>query len=282
MNQNPITKKGVKMKKLSSIILGLFIVLNVTKIFASPIYLPEMVKGKEGLFLAKHQDWSKYLNLTDEGGISFAYVYDHLSERKLKEGGKATADMMGGKITLSFLNRFDIYTVLGQLQNPDFKENILGSDVKASLEDKFIWSVGAGAIIYEWEEKGIKIFADGNYRKADDIELESVTVDGTTYSKSQLGGTSVNAKWEEWQAALGISKELKYFIPYVGVKYSDVKASAKATVSGTTYDFGSVRSEGKVGPFIGVSIIPVKSVSIDICGRFVDEQAVSAAVTVRF
>ena len=247
---------------------------SATAAFAAPVNLPEGLKGKEGLLLAK--DWSENVDL------SVSYFYDNVFKRELaKNAGKVDFNTMGGKITLSLLNKFDIYAMLGELMSPEWKD-ILGLDVKSSLQDKFMWGVGANAIIYEWEQQGIAIFGDGNYRRATGIDYDSVTVNGITYSKSQLTGTSASARWEEWQFALGVSKKFKYFIPYAGVKYSDVRAAAKVTASGTTYDLGTASSKSKVGPFVGVSIIPTKGVSIDVCGRFVDEQAISVGATVRF
>ena len=154
------------------------------------------------------------------------------------------------------MDRLDIYTTLGQINDPEFRQTFDGSDVKFELEDKFIWSVGLAGTIYEWEDAGIQLFGDGNYRRASGMDYKAVVVDGTRYTKSELSG-EVDAKWEEWQVAFGVSKKFKYFIPYVGVKYSDVKASAKATAGGIEYGDRD-KSKRKVGPFLGVSIVPIR------------------------
>lgn len=238
-------------------------------VFASPINLPTGIKGQEGLGLGN--------NLP--AGISAGFLYDHVDKRELnKDSGKVDFDMMGGKIILSVMNTFDIYTMLGATQNTEYKASDSGSDYVFSLGDNFMWGFGASAIIHEWKDAEIQIFGDGNYREARNIDVDSATVDG---APATLAGT-ISAKWQEWQVALGISKKFQYFIPYLGVKYSDVRASAQATVSGDAYDSGSVSSEGKVGPFIGVSIIPAKWLSVDVNGRFVDETAVSVATTIKF
>jgi len=242
-------------------------------VFASPVNLPTAIKGQDGVGLIS--------NLPV--GLSAGFLNDYVGERKLsKDSGKASFDMVGGIIDLSILNRFDIYTMLGSAQSPELKGSVLGTSDKLDFSDDFMWGVGADAVIYDWKEPGIQFFGDGNYRQSSGLGLDSVTVDGTTYSKSQFSGDTATAKWQEWQAAFGISKTFKYVIPYGGVVYSDVKTSANATVSGTTYDLGSISSKYKVGPFVGISILPTKWLSIDVTGRFVAEEAVSVAATVKF
>ena len=214
--------------------LGLIVVCSVfvtSFAIASPVNLPTGIKGQDGLGLTS--------NLPV--GISAGYIFDYVGKRELsKDSGSADFYMNGGKIDFTILNNFDIYTVLGGIQNPEFKESAPG-------------------------------------------DVNSITVNGTTYSKSQFGSAvSASADWQEWQVALGVSKKFQYFVPYGGVVYSDVKTSAKATVSGTTYDSGSVSSRYKVGPFVGVSILPTKWLSIDVTGRFVAEEAVSVSATVKF
>ena len=205
-----------------------------------------------------------------------------MAKRELsKYSGSADFDMMGGEVDFSILNNFDIYTVLGGVLNPELKESVLGTDVDFSLKDRFMWEVGASAIIYQWKDQDIQIFGDGNYRASSGLGLHSVTVDGITYSSSEAE-TSVIVDWQEWQAALGVSKKFQYVIPYGGVVYSDVKTSTKVTTDGATYDLGSASSKYKVGPFIGISILPTKWLSIDVTGRFVAEEAVSGAITVKF
>ena len=43
-------------------------------------------------------------------------------------------------------------------------------------------------------------------------------------------------------------------MPYVGVKLSDVDASARATIGGITYDLGDTESDKIFGVFVGCSI----------------------------
>ena len=260
-------------KKLILILICL--VFTASLAIASPINLPTAIKGQDGVGLIS--------NLPV--GLSAGFLNDYVGERDLnKNSGKASFDMIGGTIDLSILNRFDVYTMLGSTLSPEFKFNNLGNTEKFDFSDQFMWGVGADAVIYDWKDTGIQFFGDGNYRESNNMGLDSLTVNGTTISSSQLAaaGITSSAKWQEWQTALGVSKKFQYVIPYGGVVYSDVRASDKVTYSGTTYNSKSLSSKYKVGPFVGVSIIPTKWLSIDITGRFVAEEAVSVAATVKF
>ncbi len=253
----------------------LVLVFSSAVALASPIHFPLGVRGKRGLFYMEREQPQAF-------GVTVAPFYDKISERELKAlDAKVETDIIGAEITLFLTDWFDIYTMLGETNEAEYKAKILGSDVKFELEDKFIWGIGFSSLIYDWENVGIKLFGDANLRRATDMDYDALVVDGTKYAKSELGG-KVDAKWEEWQLALGISKQFQYVIPYAGVKYSDVKASAKAAVAGTTYDLGSTRSDKKIGPFVGFSIEPTESISIDLSGRFSDEEAFSVSAKIRF
>lgn len=254
------------------LILGL---LLCSQAFASPVNLPSGIIGKEGLFLKE--------KISDIVSISGSFLYDNFI-RKIKgggEAGKVSSNFYGGQINLILFNRVDLYAILGGLNNAEIKGNDLGSDWKLEFNDKLMWGLGLSSMIYEWEKAGIQIFGDANYRQARNIGDESLTIDGTKYIPGEYGVVS-KTKWQEWQVALGVSKTFKYFIPYLGVKYSDVKASTEVTYSGDTYGSDNVESKNKVGPFIGVTILPIKGVSIDLGGSFVTESAFSAKATVRF
>ena len=254
------------------VVLGL---LLCSQVFASPVNLPSGIIGKEGLFLKE--------KISDIVSISGSFLYDNFT-RKIKGGGedaKINANFYGGQINFILFNRFDLYALLGGVNNAEIKGNDSGSDWKLEFNDKLMWGLGLSGMIYEWEKIGIQIFGDANYRQSTNIGDKSLTIDGDTYSPGEYGVVS-KTKWQEWQVALGVSKTFKYFVPYAGVAYSDIKASTEVTYSGDTYGSDKAESKGKVGPFIGVTIIPLKGVSIDLGGRFVDEAAFSAKATVRF
>jgi len=241
-------------------------------LYAAPVDVPTAAQGLEGSIL-QNKDF----------GLSVAGEADFLSERELETAeSEVSAEFYTGKIILTLADRFDAYAIFGQARGMEYKEKILGSNVTFGLEDNLTWGLGLNALIYELKDYGIKFFGDGKYRAVNDIDYESLTVDGVRYNKSQLTLNKMDADWEEWQVAFGVAKKFEYFMPYCGVKYSDVKVSAKATIGSTTYDLGSTNSDNTIGLFIGCAIIPVKALSIDLQGRFVDETAFTVKATYKF
>ena len=263
------------MKKLWILGLVMIFLSAYSVASAAPVDVPTAVQGlKSKVFESK--DLGLALSVGAEG--------DFVNERELDESdGEAEFNAWGGKIILSLIDRFDLYTTLGQVVDPEYKAKILGSDVIFELEDKFFWSVGLNALLYEQKDWGVKLFADAKFRSVKDMAYEALIIDGTKYTKSQLAGLELDAKWKEWQVALGVAKQLaNYFIPYGGIKFSGVEASAKATYSGTTYDLGSADADKVVGLFVGCAITPFESFSIDLQGRFIDETAFSVRGTFKF
>jgi opacity protein-like surface antigen len=241
-------------------------------VMSSPINLPMKIKNLEGIF------WKDGSNIK----IGFSPLFDFINERELSDdNADVEGNIFSGKFVVSFNERMDIYTILGYATDLECHVKIGGSDIKYDLEDKFVWGIGFNTIIYEWEDEEICIFLDGNYRNIKDIDYETITVDGTVYSKSQLG-SSLDAEWEEWQISLGISKKFGYFTPYLGIKYSDVVASAKVTISGTTYDLDDTDSDKNFGIFIGTLINLTDNLSLNVQGRFIDETAVGVELSFKF
>jgi hypothetical protein len=261
-------------KKVISGVLSLGLISSIA--FASPVNLPTGIKNQQGLGIGGDSDIGQDFSQTSAG-----VIFDYVGKRELnKDSGSANFDMIGGEIDLSVYKNYDIYTVLGGATSSQFKANLDGDSTQWDLSNDFMWEVGVDGILYDWQSTGIQFFGDGNYRQASSIGLDSVTIDGTKYPSSDFG--SVSANWQEWQAALGISRPFQYFIPYGGVLYSDVRTSAKVNISGTTIDSGSLSSKDKVGAFVGVSILPTQWLSIDVTGRFVTEESVSVSATVKF
>ena len=234
-----------------SIALSMFL---LSLLYAAPINLPSSIKGLKGKI------WS-YEYESEQIEVSVGVETDFVTERELDElDAKVEGNLYTAKLIFSSAEKFDFYVNFGQAQDIEYKATILGSDVKFDLEDEFTWGAGI-SYVFTSDDDPFQIGLDTKYRQITDIDYDSVTIDGTTYKKSQLGGKAA-AKWKEWQVALIVGKKFNYFVPYAGVKYSDVDASAKAIVSGSTYDLGSTDSESKVGIFIGCSITPTEQFSM--------------------
>ena len=253
----------------------LVILLTISQFaYAAPVNLPSYIVGTKGKI------WSYEFD-TEQLEVSVGAEADFVDKRKLDElDAKVEGNLYTAKVLFTSAEKFDFYVNIGQAQDIKYKATILGNNVKFDLEDEFVWGVGI-SYAFTSNDDPLQVGIDTKYRQITDLDYNSVTIDGNTYSKNQLGGEA-NAKWKEWQVALIVGKKFNHFIPYTGVKYSDVDASAKAIVSGTTYDLGSTDSEKKVGVFVGCSVIPTEQFSIDVQGRFIDETAFKASITFKF
>ena len=249
-------------------------------VYPAPVDLPSAMRNLKSI--------TQQEEIIEESKIAFLFdgEFDYVKERELSVSSDAEVKgkFYTGKIIYSFLNKIDIYGIFGQAQDIEGKATIEGSNYKVNLEDKFTWGTGLSAILYEWEDYGIKLFSDFKYRRISNMDVDSVTVDGTTYDRDGII-VDVKGKWEEVQFALGIGRQFNFsledieysLIPYIGMKYSDLDFSAKTTVSGDTYELSS-DSDKEIGVFLGCSIAS-KTASIDLEARFVDETAFTARIS---
>jgi hypothetical protein len=229
-------------------------------VYAAPVDVPIKIQGLEGNIFN-----DKELGI----GLSIAAEADFLSKRKLDLAdwwGGGTANVKGQfyttKIILTVINKFDVYGIFGKAENLESADSI-------KPKDKLTWGAGISVPIYEWKNYGIKFFADGKYRAVNNIDYNSNSQSPNIYDGGSLSSKFL-VNWQEWQVALGAAKKFKYFMPYLGVKYSDFREFSGDMTN---------RSSNIVGIFIGCAITPLKSFSIDLQGRFIDETAFSVKAT---
>ncbi len=75
---------------------------------------------------------------------------------------------------------------------------------------------------------------------------------------------------------------MRYVIPYVGGKYSDIRLKDDVTSGGTRYFLNDVENDKKAGPFFGLILVPNNVVSINLQARLVDERAASVDISFKF
>ncbi|MBI5614247.1 hypothetical protein HY947_04950 [Candidatus Gottesmanbacteria bacterium] len=213
-----------------------------------------------------------------EHGIKIGVDNDFVFKRELDvpdESVELEADFHSAKLSYTIAEKADVYVLLGMMNNALVSATDGSTEVLYDVDSSFTWGVGATLLAYE-TEGGFRAGIDGKYRSASP-EVSKVTVDGTDYSL-----TDSEAEYSEWQVAFAVSQQMGKFAPYAGVKYSDIKTKAKATVSGTLYETEERGSKNTVGPFVGLSFLPNENISLNVEGRFVDEEAVSVSLAYKF
>ncbi len=254
--------------------LGLVVIVSmfVTGVsYAAPVRLPSNA-GKTDAVLGSMGNGKVLIGVGAE--------YDKVDSVKFEDSaGKAEFDMAGVVLSLTYDKWVSVYGTYGRVMNPQFSGND-GADYKLEFDESDMWGVGANSLLYENE--GLEFFTDVSYRATSDFDVNTFTYGSTTYTKADLlPGASLTGKWEEWQVALGASKTFGMFKPYAGVKYSDVKFTAKAAASGDSVS-ESANSKDNIGAFLGVIINPSKGLEFNIQGRFLDETAGLLSATFKF
>ncbi len=272
------------MKHLIGLFVCLALIVGVTAAFAAPvgnIAIPSKGMLKRGVVVEDVEDSQFSLVIGPE--------VDVILDRKL-EGriGDNEFNFFGAKIGATVANRGLVYTLLG-LGDAKQEFTVSGSSVEFDTDTEFIWGAGGTVIVWEYEpfdasmdEHMLRIGVDLRYRRIN-LDIEKLTVGGTTYEESGEASVLSSASYEanEWQIASAVSYQFNNFLPYIGLKYSDIDGDAKALVSGTEYkhDFDP---EYQIGIFLGMDLTIGDSASLNVEGRFIDEEALTLGASVRF
>lgn len=242
--------------------------------YADPVTLPSGAKNLKGTIHEGGEAWA-----TAKLGI--AVESNFIDEIELSDyQGKIEGNINTIKVIYSVAERVDLYTDFGVASGLDYTAMIGGSNVTFNRSDEFAWGAGVAILLYE-DPSGLAINTDLKYRAVQTGDYDSVVVDGTSYTRSQLTAEK-DADFEQWQLALGLSYKFSSLTPYAGIKFVGGDYSASATAGGATYNLGSTDMDSRAGAFAGVSIIPTDRLAIDLQGRFADEDAVSASLTFMF
>lgn len=246
----------------------------ISTLYADPVTLPSGAKNLKGTIHQGGEDWAK-------AKLGMAIESNFIDEIELNDyQGKIEGNINTIKIIYSVAERVDIYADFGVASGLEYTATIGGSNVTFNLSDEFTYGAGIAVLLYE-DPSGLAINTDLKYRVVESSEFDSVDVNGTSYSSSNLSG-ELESDYEQWQLALGLSYKFSSLTPYAGIKFVGGDYSASATAGGTAYELGSTDMESRAGAFAGVSIVPTDRLAIDLQGRFADEDAVSASLTFMF
>ena len=159
------------------------------------------------------------------------------------------------KISYGLLDNLDIYTKLGTAD-----VRIKGPAFTAKTSNAFAWAIGAKGT-YEFTEDWL-LGADVQY-------LRHRHSAGFNFSGSDWTGKLL---FQEWQIAPYVAKRIGNFTPYLGIKYSDLRARGAV----------KLKADDKLGMFVGSSFKINDRLFLNTEGRFIDETAMSFGCTYRF
>lgn len=272
----------MRLGKYALLILACILAFSVS-IYAAPVGLTSEADATTSAQLLPENDMGL--------ALSVGLVGDIVSEREISiDNGEFEMAAYTARLGLSIMKRFNVYADIGQATDMEYGYTIFGENHTITYDDELIWGVGINALIYRWDN-GLEIGAHGSYRQVD-LKLDSVKVDTVTYKRSQLTNISED-EFIEYQGALELAWKKDSFIPYVGVKYSDVDMGSEFTVPPTQqYDAKGKDANKNFGAFVGLTIIPKVSflsksgdsmpLSINLEARFIDEEAFNAGISYKF
>ncbi|MCX5692169.1 MAG: hypothetical protein NTX47_00545 [Candidatus Omnitrophica bacterium] len=193
-----------------------------------------------------------------------------------------------GKLGLTLFNRIEPYIKIGT-SDLEVKWKHGAQEIEVDADSGFALGGGVKAKIWEFENLGIRLTGDAQYRTTEP-DVSEIAVSGT--SVIDKGATF---KIDEWQASLLVSKKFEiplklqsiYIVPYTGVTYADSNADVNfenPNSPSTDYSLFDANNKKLYGFVLGCDIVPSLSSSFiySIELRLVDEIALSLGGTVKF
>ena len=230
---------------------------------------------------ATSAEWS-YNDVT----ASIGFIADSLTRKIDIDSGEFEMSAYAARIGLNIIERFNFYVDLGQTQDMEYTWTDRGEVIKYELEDEFLWGVGGSALIYRWDN-GLEVGVNAAYRTAD-MSLDRGNVDSTVYTIVDMN-ESKDGEYKDYHVACEVGWRTDYFIPYIGVRYSEVEVDGYFQALGSMHDARGKNSSQNVGVFVGLSITPKiegtpksEQFALNIEGRFIDEEGVSVGLSYKF
>lgn len=165
------------------------------------------------------------------------------------------------KLGTTLFNRVEPYIKLGS-SNLEVSWRNEAQEVLVETDPGFAWGGGLKAVFWEFEDIGLRITGDAQYRYTDP-EVSHCSLDG--YGIGNKGSTF---EIEEWQASLLLSKKFEiplkwnnsvYLVPYTGVTFSDSNVDVRIVDQKNTaadYTLFKANNDSIYGFVAGLDILP--------------------------
>jgi hypothetical protein len=264
---------------MKPLIWGFILSLAFTALPAAPVGNPSAANMiQEGLFIPQ-DSWID---------IRADYEGSFVTDRRLKQRADNmrridhyAIDTNAAKCTVNFVNRCDIFAVLGEARIcADWRvENSFGtlSYIESETKYNFAWAAGLDAILLQWNKTELTFGGRYFYTHPRMLWL---TKNGAAYSIDDA-----RMKFAEWQCSLAISHQIDIFVPYIGIKYSyahSVLATVGTTISDNDTSHLRMKSRNRLGMVIGYATTTGKWYAVDLEARFFDEAALTIYGGFRF
>jgi hypothetical protein len=220
-------------------------------------------------------------------GLDQEFLFDRdLDHKSIKPPLAAGQVLVDNKITelsrtmitgsFGIFDFLDIYVKLGavdyEFESDSFTLGTFDGDIHGESERGFAYGGGLkGAYTFK---NGLLIGGDLQYvRQKQDARV--------TFTAPGGAGVTDTGKvtLEEWHVAPFVGLKIGDFIPYAGVKYSDLKLKARGEIF---IQESKLEADDHLGTFIGLTYGGIDKLKLYLEGRFIDETAFSFGLTYRF
>lgn len=209
-------------------------------------------------------------------GGDLGYQLDHVFNRRVKPqsgSGEAIGPFKmrfnQGIVTVSGLNRAEIYTSLGIVEMDFTGRSRMGSLTQFQTDDRFTWGIGGRVILSEWQ--GIVFGVEGAYQQA------QFHFSPTQQLAGIASAIKAGMHYHEWQLGAGMATTVDWFTPYIAAKYS--------AFIGNMHSGGDrlkLRSIEHFGLVLGFSLAAKRAFSLTVEARLFDEESISGAWSFKF
>lgn len=177
-------------------------------------------------------------------------------------------------VGINLVRRLELYSYLGvSKENIDWTAKFPFSSPEIKVKNHFSYVLGAKAIMLQFARTVFSLDFQYFTLPATDIPIPKIV---SIYMPIPIGSQYIKLK--EWQLAAGIASKLGPITPYVGVKYSRLNLDVNSTDLPTL----SFKNSKSWGLFAGISLNFANILMATGEIRWVDEKAVSAAVSTAF
>ncbi len=261
------------MRKLMVLSLAILLCLPLAVYAASIGGAETQGKGKIGVGFDSGFVFDRGLKFKSASGLA---ANTEIKDMKIDNGYEEIF-----KVSYGLLDWLDVYAKLGAAEY-DSKDNIYVSGAKTESGK----SKGGMNFAYGLGIKGVHSFKNNWLIGCDLQYLRSngeTKITNTTIATGAVSSTTYkSALGQEWHVAPYVGYKLGNFVPYLGVRYSDLSAKTKKPSDSGWTDNNKSEADNNVGVFLGTDYKIGKNLSLNIEGRFVDETAMSLGATYRF
>lgn len=202
-------------------------------------------------------------------------VHRHADQRKRVQEYESISNQ--GVLTFNFNDRVELFGNAGVMSFDLDQRPFENAKVSYDSQTHFAWGVGGRAILAYWGDLQIAFAAA--YLQSN-LPFASVKVNGKSYSKN-----GAKAEFREWQVGAGVSYRFHWFVPYVGLDFSDFRMKIESLRSlNFLFDRNHVvfKEVYPLGLFLGFGLSPDKGINVNFEARFINENAVSASLDFKF